>query len=208
MDLFLKGAIAGLTLSFLIGPVFFAIVQTGVEKGFRAGLALCGGIWLSDLIIILLAYLGLSYILLLVQWEGFAPWVGTVGGLILISFGMGALFNRQVVSEVDETIRISKKKYLGLSIKGFVFNTLNPFTIVFWLGLMSTVVAESAKSGAQATLFFASLLGVMITFDVLKVVLSKKIKFWLHPPNVIRLRKFIGIALLVFGFILLFRVWY
>jgi threonine/homoserine/homoserine lactone efflux protein len=208
LELFIKGAIAGLTLSCLIGPVFFAIIQTGVEKGFRGGLALCSGIWLSDFIIIMLAYLGLSYILILVSWDGFTPWVGTLGGCILITFGLGALLNPPVNQAADQPLITSRKKYMGLSLKGFVINTLNPFTMVFWLGIMSTVVAESANSGAKATLFFGSLLGVMITFDVLKILLSKKIKTWLNPSNILRLRKGIGFLLIVFGFVLLFRVWW
>lgn len=206
IDFVIKGAIAGLTLSFLIGPVFFAIVQAGVERGFRAGLALCSGIWLSDIIIIALAYLGLSYILMIVQWEGFAPWLGTVGGLVLMGFGIGSYMSRLPLP--DDSLHIRQRApYLRLSAKGFVVNVFNPFTIVFWLGLMSTIIAQSAKTGYQAVIFFITLLVVMMTFDVLKIILSKTIRNWISPENVLRLRKGIGIGLFIFGVVLLVRVW-
>lgn len=206
IDFVIKGAIAGLTLSFLIGPVFFAIVQAGVERGFRAGLALCSGIWLSDISIIALAYLGLSYILMIVQWEGFALWLGTVGGLVLMGFGIGSYMSRLPLP--DDSLHIRRRApYLRLSARGFVVNVFNPFTIVFWLGLMSTIIAQSAKTGYQAVIFFITLLVVMMTFDILKIILSKTIRNWISPENVLRLRKGIGIGLFIFGVVLLVRVW-
>lgn len=206
-DLLIKGGIAGLTLSLLIGPIFFAIIQTGVEKGTKAGLALCGGIWVSDLMIILLSYLGLSYILMLVQWDGFALWMGSIGGLILISFGVTALFNASKSVAATQNIKIKKTHYLQLAMKGLALNTVNPFTMIFWLGLMSTIIAQSARSVSQATVFFGALLTVMITFDVLKVLLSRQIRSWLNPQNVLYFRRAIGMILILFGFVLFLRVW-
>ncbi len=206
MDLIIKGAIAGLTLSFLIGPVFFTLIQTGVEKGFRAGVALCSGIWMSDVLIILFAYMGLSYILLFTQWNGFRPWVGSLGGIILIIFGLSSLLTR-TSSNQGEMPASRRSDYMTLSVKGFVINTFNPFTIIFWLGLMSTIIAESARTSLQASQFFGALLIVMISFDVLKVLLAKRIRGLLNPGNIQRFRQIAGICLVVFGIVLLCRTW-
>jgi threonine/homoserine/homoserine lactone efflux protein len=206
-ELIIKGSIAGLTLSFLIGPVFFAILQAGIERGFRAGIMLCLGIWVSDLSIILLAYLGLSYILMLVQWDGFHLWVGSIGGLILITFGFSAVFSRPSVAIEKSSYPKKRTHNIKLFTKGFLVNTFNPFTIVFWLGLMSTIVVQSAQSVGDASTFFGSLLVVMIGFDVAKVALSKKIRGWISPSSILKVRKTTGIMLLIFGIILLVRVW-
>jgi len=79
--------------------------------------------------------------------------------------------------------------------------------MVFWLGLMSTVVAQQALKGSDASMFFGSLLVVMITFDLLKIGLSKKIRNWISVSNVEILRKSIGFLLIAFGVILFIRVW-
>ena len=207
IELIIKGSIAGLTLSFLIGPVFFAILQTGIEKGFRAGIMLCAGIWVSDISIILLAYLGLSYILMLVQWEGFHLWIGSIGGLILITFGLSAILSNKSL-QFDKPSHLKKRtQNIKLFSKGFLVNTFNPFTIVFWLGLMSTIVAQSARTIGDASTFFGSLLIVMISFDIAKVALSKKIRGWISTHSVQRVRKTTGFLLLVFGVVLVIRVW-
>lgn len=207
MDLIIKGAIAGFTLSFLIGPVFFALIETGMEKGFRAGLAMCSGIWLSDFLIILIAFLGLSYVLALVEWDGFRPWLGSIGGIILIAFGLASWFSSPKSLQSSEKFQLKKFNFLNLSVKGFVINTLNPFTVIFWLGLMSTIVANNARTGSQAGMFFTALLSVVIIFDLLKVLLAKKISQYLRIEYIGTIKKFIGLTLLVFGFVLIWRVW-
>ena len=60
MNILIEGIKVGLILCFLIGPIFFALVQTGVEEGLRAGTAVGLGIWISDLIFILGVYRGIS----------------------------------------------------------------------------------------------------------------------------------------------------
>jgi len=67
----LNGLFFGLTLTILLGPIFFALIQTGVERGFRAGVVLGSGIWISDIIFIIAVYLGVSRIVAVTEIEGF-----------------------------------------------------------------------------------------------------------------------------------------
>ncbi len=46
----------GIFLSFLIGPVFFVLLETSAVKGFRAALAFDFGVILADIVFILIAY--------------------------------------------------------------------------------------------------------------------------------------------------------
>jgi threonine/homoserine/homoserine lactone efflux protein len=46
----------GVLLSFLIGPVFFVLLETSVTKGFRAALVFDLGVLLADILFILIAY--------------------------------------------------------------------------------------------------------------------------------------------------------
>jgi threonine/homoserine/homoserine lactone efflux protein len=46
----------GFFLSFMIGPVFFVLLETSVVKGFKAAIIFDLGVVLADIIFILIAY--------------------------------------------------------------------------------------------------------------------------------------------------------
>ena len=46
----------GIFLSFLIGPVFFVLLETSAVKGFRAALVFDLGVVFADIVFILIAY--------------------------------------------------------------------------------------------------------------------------------------------------------
>ena len=54
--------------------------------------------------------------------------------------------------------------------------------------------------------FFGSVLGTIIITDVLKVVLAEKISKRLQPKHILRMRKISGIALFLFGVVMMVRV--
>ena len=58
MESILNGVISGLVLACLIGPVFFTLLQTSIERGFWSGFFVAIGVSLSDAIYIALCYLG------------------------------------------------------------------------------------------------------------------------------------------------------
>ena len=48
--------IPGFILSFMIGPVFFVLLETSVVKGFKAAMVFDLGVVFADIIFILIAY--------------------------------------------------------------------------------------------------------------------------------------------------------
>ena len=66
-----EGVRLGLLLSLLVGPILVGIVQAGVEQGFRAGLSVGFGVWISDVIFISLVYWGFHLIDPLVHTDSF-----------------------------------------------------------------------------------------------------------------------------------------
>lgn len=132
MQLIFKGIQAGLVLALLLGPIFFALIQTGVERGIRAGVVLGLGVWVSDFIYIASVYAGLNYITQWTQSERFMLCLGIAGGIILISIGIGTLLSKPP-DWGQKMIVSTQASYLSLWVKGFLVNTINPFT-VFFLG--------------------------------------------------------------------------
>ncbi|MDX1666458.1 MAG: LysE family transporter [Saprospiraceae bacterium] len=208
MGTVIDGIKIGMILGILVGPIFFALVQAGVERGVRAGTAVGLGIWISDLLFITGIYFGISYVDKLVTWPDFSFYLGAFGSLILLGFGLGTLLTRPPSVDIGEPSSRERQNtpYLSLWLKGFLINTINPFTVFFWTGLISTTLIDDKLAAREALLFFGSILMTIVFMDFLKVVLAKRIRRWLNPLHIMRLRRISGLALIVFGFILMVRV--
>jgi threonine/homoserine/homoserine lactone efflux protein len=208
MNLIVEGVKVGMILALLIGPIFFAIVQAGVEEGFRAGAMVGLGIWVSDFLFITAVYFGLAYISQVVEGPNFALYLGIGGSITLTIFGLGALLTAPKATTLPEWSRqtLRTTSYPGLWLKGFLINTLNPFTVFFWIGVASTVVVDGDLQPIEARYFFGGVLGTIIVTDLLKVILSKRIRQWLRPIHLMWLRRISGVALIVFAVVLLGRV--
>jgi threonine/homoserine/homoserine lactone efflux protein len=199
----LQGILLGLTLAIMLGPIFVTITQISIEKGARAGLSACTGEWFSDIVIISVCYLFVQKINDLVQDVTFTYWMGLIGGFILIVFGIGAFLNESKI-EFKQT-KHSTNDYFGFWMKGFLVNTINPFTFIFWIGIISTNVIKSKFTNQEAMMFFASILGVIIITDIAKVLLAKRIRNNLKQTHFNIFTKIAGVGLIIFGISFLVR---
>ena len=193
----------GLLLTIMVGPILFALIQAGIERGFRAGAMIGLGIWISDFIFILFAYFGISYLLNILEWSGFELTVGIAGGIVLIITGVLTILSKP--PEIGKASGVSGS-YFTLWLKGFLINTINPFTVFFWATIMTTIVAKDNLNGQNAAFFFGGIMGTIVITDSLKVLLAKAIRRWLKPKHILWTRRISGIALVVFGIVLMVRV--
>ncbi len=209
--LIIQGAIIGLVLSVLAGPIFFIYIQVASEKGFRAALAVGIGAWLSDLLFIILVTLGVGSFISLIEWDGFKFWFALFGGIMLISFGISTIYiaNRKKLKIKNKIPVTNNKNYINLFLKGFSINSFNPFVALFWLGTMGILTAlidNKIPDTTQKFNFFGSIYIVVVVTDIIKMYLSKKIKNILKSPSAIyNLQKVIGIVLILLGIILIIR---
>ena len=204
--LLLKGLLLGITLSFMIGPLFFSIIQASLEAGFRAGMAVAGGIWASDLLFIMVVQQGVQAMEDLIALPGFRFWAGIGGGIMLMAFGLVGLLSGRKSTSVpvagEELTLLGKKGYFGKWLKGFLINTFNPGTLIFWLGIATGMVAPNAWTRSEIALFFGSMMAVLILTDLLKICAAKRVRMWLTPAHIVQVKRVIGLILVVFGVVL------
>ena len=81
----LSGIPWGIFLSFMVGPVFFILLETSIIKGFRAALVFDLGVVLGDIVFIGIAYLG-SY--RLIQSLKDKPALFIFGGILMLVYGI------------------------------------------------------------------------------------------------------------------------
>jgi len=198
MSIIVEGLVWGLVLSLFAGPIFIALIQLGIERGIRAGMALSSGVLLSDIFYITIVYLGMS------QFEdtyAFEYYGSIVGGLILIAFGFGTFISKY---KAVETIEITAATYFGYFVKGVTLNVSNPFVLFLWIGVTKKVIQDGYDLSHRLSFVIALLAAVLIT-DFLKLVLAKKIRKYMKEKHFIWLRKTAGIGLILFGIALMIR---
>ena len=203
MQYLVEGILFGLTLTILLGPIFIVLVQSSLEKGARAGLLAGTGIWTSDIIIVVACLLFLKRLSPYVQSKGFVFWVGLVGGFVLIVTGMVIIMKKPRL-EFDSK-NFSASNVLDYWVRGFVVNTFNPFTFVFWISVISSFIVTRGLNNTEATIFLGSIIATIVITDSLKVVLAKLIRNRITETILGRINKIAGTALIIFGFVLLLR---
>jgi len=199
----LDGIILGFTLTILLGPIFVALTQTGIQHGIRAGVAVGSGIWISDLLVIISSWFFIRQIDDLAKNATFQYWTGIAGGCILITFGIITMLNKHKHDE--ETKAFTAKTYWGFFTKGFAVNFINPFTFVFWIGVMTTYVIGKGTTAFNILLLFGSIMATIMITDTLKVVMAKSIRTKMNHQHIILFSRIAGVMLIVFGIILFFR---
>ena len=203
MQYIAEGILFGLTLTILLGPIFIVLVQSSLENGSRAGLLAASGIWTSDILIVVLALGFIQNISPYVQSRGFVFWVGLVGGIVLIGVGLATFAKKPEIN--FEKKPIGKRGIFGYWLKGFMVNTINPFTFIFWLSTITALVVRRQLNDLEAILFTGSIIMTIVCTDSLKVLMAKLIRKKINESILSKINKIAGTALIIFGFVLLLR---
>jgi len=200
LEAILSGVLYGLLLSLLIGPVFFALLQTSVDKGFREGALMAFGIVLSDTICILVAYLGISQFM---ANDFFKTWMGVAGGIILVAFGVFTFFKNTKPKE--EQHDLSKRKgTFRFIIKGFLLNGINPFVFIYWIGIVSFITLSGEYNRYETIGFFFGVAITVFGTDLLKAFLAHKLRHFITEKFQHTLNRLVGTGLFIFGLRLIF----
>ncbi len=194
-----NGILLGLALSLAAGPIFFMLVQIGIERGVLPGLALSAGVLLSDVLYVSVVYMGVGW---LSSIPNFKLYMGVIGGLILICFGLATILSKY---KPPKKIEVSAKNYLGYFLKGMAINIFNPFVFFLWIGVTGTMIEREMSINRSIAYFLAIIITVAIT-DFIKLLLANKIRDYMQPKHFQRMRYIAGSGLILFGLILFIRV--
>ena len=144
----ISGIGLGFVLSFLTGPVFFALIKTSIEKGFSAGISLAAGVVVSDIFYVALTLYGTSFLAL---ENTYRVQIGVAGSTILFAIGIYYLFKTVKVNYEKTT---SKRHNTGYFLKGFIMCIFNPAILLYWLSVTSGVISISGEIDASEVFHF------------------------------------------------------
>ena len=204
MGIFIEGTILGLSLAFLFGfgPAFFALIQTGIYRGFVPGILLAFGIFLNDLLIVTLSLLGATTIMGGI--ENFTL-IGIIGGALLVVFGVVTYRKKTEVEDAEDKANIKSPQPLIYIVKGFLLNAVNPFVWIFWISIIVGITARFNADTSKLILFFSGTLSIVLLTDIIKTFAASQFKRFVTGKFLIMINKVAGIAITGFGIFLIFR---
>jgi threonine/homoserine/homoserine lactone efflux protein len=204
----LAGVPWGIFLSFMIGPVFFILLETSILKGFRAAIVFDLGVILGDIVFIGIAYLG-SY--RLIQSLKDKPALFIFGGILMLAYGVISFISLRKEKKIDTKEidkEIIRKNYLSLFIKGFFLNIINIGVLGFWLAIIISIGPKLDMQTSRMVTFFSAVIISYLLTDCVKILLAKQLKNKMTPTNIFKIKKGISIVLMIFGIVLITQGWF
>lgn len=205
----LKGLAISLLLVFSVGPVIFTIIKQSINHGRRGGFSFVAGVWLSDIIWVVLS---VSFSELVKELLNFKVPIGIAGCTFLIGMGIYFAFIKKVPprrvqeqevefagDEITPTGRHTN--YFAIFSSGFIINTLNPAVISFWMLMAASL--STVYSFSHQVIIFCTCLAVNMLADVGKVMGAGSLGKKLSDRNILRVNRISGFLYLLFGLAIL-----
>jgi len=209
MDIYdFKNAILiGFFMAFMIGPVFFMLIQTSILKGARAAIVFDLGVILGDISFILIAYYGSRPLLEKIKDD---PRLFFIGGFVLIIYGLITYLDKEnkkenLASAKSIEVPIIQNNYLKLFLKGYFLNFINIGVLAFWLGTV-LVIGPTLNMNQNAIFsYFAVIILAYFVTDLGKIFLAKQLKDKMTPTLIFRVKKIMGVILIICGVFLILK---
>ena len=198
---YLNAVLLGFGLAFMVGPVFFVLLETSAVKGIRAAIVFDLGVVLSDTLFIFTAYFGSKTFLVKLKDD---PRLFLIGGIILISYGLYTIFYKKTKKTVTdkELVVVENNNYLGLFLKGFFLNSINIGVLAFWLAIVIAISSGLQMNENKIFNYFIIVISTLLITDLVKITVAKQLKKQLTPVVLRKIRQTIGIFFIIFGVIL------
>lgn len=205
IEAIISGIGFGLVLTFITGPVFFALIKTSIEKGFHAGISLALGVVTSDMVFVGAILFGSQYFEISAKDKIIA---GLVGSLVLFSIGIYYIFKKADVNY--KSLVPNKINHAGYFIKGFVMCIFNPTVLLHWtvvIGAASTMYHEGVHNRSlKIAIMFFTILAVQFGLDTVKAFYADKLRDKISVKLIHHLNQIAGIALIIASLVLVDRL--
>ena len=233
---FLSGALLGLSLAtiFGVGPAFFTLIQTSINRGFKRALFFDAGVMLSDVaavVVMMMTSVQLDFN----SGNRNVMLAGIAAGIIVIVFGIFTYRSKpenvverskrkneeleqlekkfekldEKLDKVDEKLNIRKPEgsrwYVYLG-KGYAMNVLNPFIWVFWMTCVATASGSYDGELDKVIMFFIGTFSTVLALDILKIVGAYSLKHFFTEERMRILNHVTGIILIICGLVVIGRV--
>jgi len=203
IEAIVSGLFLGGVLSLMVGPVFFMLIDTSLKIGMKSAALVALGVVLCDALMVLITFFSSNSVLFLRDHEFI---IGLGGGVLLMIFGLVAVLRKPRIHLPEDIPPIVTGRPWLYLMKGFMMNLLNPFVLVFWLGVAGANMATKRFEEGQTVVFYISVLLIVFITDLIKAWLAARMKAFLRPATMHRIQLLSGLGLFAFGLRLVYKI--
>jgi len=189
----------GFFTAFIMGPVFWVLLETSITKGLRAAIAFDIGVILADVLFIVATYYGSVKLFLS---ESNKEGLFVLGGTIILLFGVYSWLTRKKEEEKIEVTE-SKHNYLGLAAKGFAINIFNVGVLIFWGGVTIVAGPSTGNDPLNFVLFFSIVILAYFITDLGKIIIAKQLKVFINGKTIVFVKSLLALILVISGIVLI-----
>ena len=198
--LFGKGLILGLSIAAPVGPMALLCLRTTLAYGFAPGLMGGLGVAAGDAFYASIAAFGLQAAAVLLT--GQSLWLGLLGGLYLVWFGVATMRQPLPQTAAGEGTRQGLRTFVTT----FLLTLANPPTVMIFAAMFASLGLVEAQAGTATAL--AVVAGVTLGsagWWVLFAAVVDRMRGRLHGPLFLWVNRISGAALAGFGLWALLR---
>ncbi|MBL6591803.1 MAG: LysE family transporter [Flavobacteriaceae bacterium] len=199
---YIDAVVFGFILSFSFGPIFFILLETSITRGIKQAVFMDFGVIVSDLLFFSLAYFGASKI----ATEENQPALFLLGGVILTVYSVVSFINNVAKKKkIKKAKAVEETRLLKYTVKGFLLNIINVSYLVIWAGVIVWFGPKVEMSPVKIWTFFIVSVITYLAINLLKFLLSSRLKSKLTDKVLFYIRQGLNILILIFGIVLIFK---
>lgn len=188
--------ILGLSLAAPIGPINAAQLDKGIKHGFMHAWIIGIGAIIADAILMALIYFGVVHFLTTPFMKTFLWFFGC---FVLMYSGVESLMSAgKLKEEHNRSADTLAKSFFS----GFFMSISNPLSILFWLGIYGSVLAETiAVYDRDHVLFYTGIMFTgLLVWDITLASLASTFRRFLTYRAITFISIISGLSLIGFGF--------
>ncbi len=198
LQLILSAVGLGFMLSLVfIGPIFFLLIETSFSRGPKHAMALDLGVISADILCIVAAYYASADLVYLIDKH---PGFYRITALIICIYGVFMMVSKTKMRITNED-RLISQNYFKTFINGFLLNLLNVGVLLFWLVTVISV-RNQYPDPDNFIIYLAIVIATYLSIDLLKIFLAKQFHAKLTQQIANRIRKGVGVILIVFSVVI------
>lgn len=198
-----QGSLTGISMSLMLGTVFFSLIKNSLAKGYQTGIYIGLGVIVCDAIYVIVSLLSHSFSIFLQEYK---QTLSLIGGIILIISGIYMFIKAKPKEDTGKIYNNKSNWYYFFN--GFVLNLINPINFLSVFAISSILTIRFNYTVQDKIIFFIAFLATVLLTEIGISYGASYIKKWITPVILKRINQVSAIVFIGIGIKLAFGIYF